>query len=328
MKKLIIIIALLLSILVYSLAQPAEDIYQITHNDNMIYGANIYGTISLSDQYGKQSDFDFSVSYTINNKSVMLKPNDFLWSWREEISKYNQTIGYLVNLNDGSETPIFQEFKITKYIGNNNYVRFPWKATWQFDEQWDSKVSYNLTNNLGVPISDVIYWYIFKPTKIVDIRYNNIDYAGEAETDITILQLNNNILPKIDLGELTFIYDDLIQSGFNITQLYYGEGSKYSYPNKTIIAIGFQKGNSILRNGESIVLDPAVTEYKYPSSTGSPLNQWTNGARIKVSDNSRATETTLKECLDTANYSISLPAYATVVGIEINVEGNGGLCLT
>ncbi len=63
------------------------------------------------------------------------------------------------------------------------------------------------------------------------------------------------------------------------------------------------------------------TGFKPPKDTGYPLNQWTNGANVKVSDNARASETTIGEALDTSNYSFGIPNGAIIDGIEVQIEG-------
>ena len=75
----------------------------------------------------------------------------------------------------------------------------------------------------------------------------------------------------------------------------------------------------------SAVLDSG---YYSPGSTGYPNNDWTGGTNVKASDNNRAYETDLYELLDTYDYGIDLPDGATVVGIEVRVEGFSALYQT
>lgn len=69
----------------------------------------------------------------------------------------------------------------------------------------------------------------------------------------------------------------------------------------------------------------ADTGYLSPATTGSPLNQWTNGANIKTSNDSRATERTTGDKLDTSDYSISITAGSTIDGILVEVEARATL---
>lgn len=63
------------------------------------------------------------------------------------------------------------------------------------------------------------------------------------------------------------------------------------------------------------------TGFKAPATTGTPSNSWTNGTNVKVSDDARATESTVSDKLDTSDYSflnagvtLTLPAVAAVMG--------------
>ena len=58
-----------------------------------------------------------------------------------------------------------------------------------------------------------------------------------------------------------------------------------------------------------------------PFETGNPTDQWTSGANVKASDNVRAKEKTNCHKLDTSKYTFSVPAGATILGIEVKVEG-------
>lgn len=67
------------------------------------------------------------------------------------------------------------------------------------------------------------------------------------------------------------------------------------------------------------------TGYLSPATTGTPLNQFTNGANVKTSNNVYATERTNTQKLDTSDYSISIPAGNSIIGILVEVEAKGAL---
>lgn len=69
----------------------------------------------------------------------------------------------------------------------------------------------------------------------------------------------------------------------------------------------------------------ADTGYLSPATTGSPSNQWTNGANIKTSNNVYTTERTSGDKLDTSDYSFSITASSAIDGILVEVEAKGAL---
>lgn len=61
------------------------------------------------------------------------------------------------------------------------------------------------------------------------------------------------------------------------------------------------------------------TGFKAPITTGSPLNQWTNGANVEVSDDARATESTVGDKLDTSVYGFTFAGGGVSAGLTINL---------
>lgn len=68
----------------------------------------------------------------------------------------------------------------------------------------------------------------------------------------------------------------------------------------------------------------AETDWLYPTSTGDPVDQWTNGANLKADDSAEATEDTVEEVedTDTYNFQAHIPEGAKINGIEVKVEAS------
>jgi len=174
----------------------------------------------------------------------------------------------------------------TRFTGVNNNYLFNWVQVWDFDVNKSAKVTYYLQNNMAVDLQD---------TKI---SFTNLISEGK--------DLGN----EVDFGEFTFIYDDLIENSFNVIDTSNGN-------NIVTIDLGDYM------DGETIVLDPVVTSWKSPQTTGSPEDDWTNGANIISSNDVYATETTIGHNLSTGDYNFVIPKNSTIHGIECQLEAKG-----
>ena len=114
----------------------------------------------------------------------------------------------------------------------------------------------------------------------------------------------------------------MLKNKFIISKFYVGNGSIIGHPETLIGAIGVTKGNSILANKQTIILDPEFTDWKSPTRTGEFYDEWTDGDNVMVSDTDYALSTTNGDIEGTDLYGFdSIPADAQIVGIEIRVQG-------
>jgi len=63
------------------------------------------------------------------------------------------------------------------------------------------------------------------------------------------------------------------------------------------------------------------TGFKSPTATGSTVNQWTNPSNAYTSNNSDTWATASTQKQDYSSFGFSIPAGATIDGIEVSMEG-------
>lgn len=65
----------------------------------------------------------------------------------------------------------------------------------------------------------------------------------------------------------------------------------------------------------------ADTGYKFPTTFGSPSNQFTSGNQLGADDSSYATDGTVGHKQDTATYGFGIPAGSTINSADVEIQG-------
>lgn len=292
------------------LVLPFASSYSFTHSDGLTFESSGDGIVKISDFYKTLAYQGFAIQGDILFHSYTYTSENFNWTWTHEYE-----LIYDEYLNES--------YTLDTFTAYNNKARFNWTQVWSFDNRTNAKVKHIITNNLGFSITNTKLWYIHTLPRVAEITYNNTRYFSNIDNHLT--GYFNNVIGKVNIGELNFIYDDILNSSYDITDIYFGNASMSGYPNRRIFAIGLTRGLGIFQNGTTIILDPFETSYYSPSTTGEPMNNWTDGSYVVSSNNQRAYVETLYYLLDTSDYSVSLPIGAIIEGIEVKIEGFSSL---
>lgn len=263
-------------------------------------------------------NFGFAITGKINEVKRIKTNLDFNWTWTEN----NYT--YLRERTNQTTNESYNDSVFVRVIeGYNNEPTFNWTQRWEFDEVRDAKFTNIITNNLGTDITEAKFWYI------TEVEKGRLRYKGKIydfQKDIHLTGDFNDRLAFLDLGIITFEFYDLIENGFVVKDIYVGSGDIVGLPNKRLVALGVTKGNSVLRDGVTIELDPTVTSFKTPLQQG--LHQvgqsaWRSPENITLNDNEYASGVNVGNLMSSSFYGFddnTLPNGSIVHGIEVSVE--------
>lgn len=291
---------------------PFVSAYSFTHSDGLTFETNRNGIIKISDERRAITHQGFMIEGTIGLEDYRFTSEEFIWTW----SRRHEVIEEESHWDNDSQEWVNINYTLDTFTAYNNNPNFNWTQEWMFDNRTDVKMKHIITNKLGVDITNTKIWYIHSLPRNMDINFNSSRY--DHETTYHFEGNFNNLLPRVQLGELTFFYHDLVNSSFTVSDVYIGDGSILGYSDRRLLAIGITKGSGIFRNGTTIVLDPLDTGYIFPTATE---GQWTNHARLKISDDSRAEATAVGQITNTSGYTFDIPDSAEIVGIEVRLEG-------
>jgi len=296
-----------------AIAQPQGN-YSYVHHDGLTYSTSGNGIIAISINNRTVSNVGFVVTGIINEQSYVFKSNEFNWQWTKSEGSFIQE----EVINDELENV---SYDIVNFTSTNDNVFFVWNQTWQFNELYPTKITHVLTNNIGLNISNAKMWYVHTLERNIPITYNGISYTPNINNPVHLIGNFNDKNPKVTIGQFEFHFSDLVNSNFDITDVYIGDGTIIGYPDILIMGIGITKGNRLFEDGITIILDPIDTGFLTPDETGDPNDDWTNGDNIKLSDNVRSQVTVVGHLLDTSNYTFNIPDNSEILGIEIQLEG-------
>lgn len=295
----------------------------ITH-DGLTYTPKADGYVEISDTDGLLSRKGFAVTGIINNISQIKTTEDFSWSKSYELIELNATeiwLNQTTNETYEGET-IFWEKKV--YTFYNNEPTFNWTIVMEFEDGKNAKDTSYITNNLGVPITNAKFWYIFEVREGRGIFYDGVwkpAWQGKTFhfTGDDLIKLKN----RLDFNQYRFKYQDLIQNNFTISDVYIGNGSIIGHENKYFVGLGVTKGNGIFPDGKTITLDPEISVWYDADTTEDPfVGDWFEPDKVKIADNDRAFETTSGSIMFTSDYGINFGPNSGVEyhGMEIRVQ--------
>lgn len=213
----------------------------ITDHNNFVYSSTADGIYNINYGNGRNTFFGFALSGTVSGSNFIKFTSDY--SWDRTVSTNGDNIDVSV-INDA---------------GN-------WKTDFAFTP-YSTKVTNNLTNNLPVAIFNAKFYYIFSVNQGDSILYNNVNYTIPSTPNIHLSgDLTNNI-PSFKInGDMIFDFQDLIDNGFTITDLYLKPASalEINY-NGNIVAVGFTKNSGVILSGETITIDPTLSNGDFES---------------------------------------------------------------
>lgn len=287
--------------------------YNFTH-DNLVFELFNNGIIKISDEHGLLAYQGWALSGEISGDPIRYTSEDFNWTWNKTKTSYNIRIGYDEETNESINKTCY----IYTFVGYNNIDQFPIYWYYIFDENADAKWGLNITNNLGVPVTNMKGWLVHSFDKSdLKVIFNGTRYNLSENYHLT--GDFSNLFPKVNMGNLRFFYSDLINSSFDLTDVYIGNGSVVGYPKRLIVAVGVTKGSGSLPNGYTIIFDPSESGYEFPDYTE---GDWSNHAYLKISDNNRAEATAVYQIVNVSDFDFSsIPDSAEIVGIKVRVEG-------
>lgn len=275
---------ILLIFLVFTFFIAPVESLSYTANDALVFTTQPDGDMQVS-YHRPLAEIGFAIEGTVLALSQDYNNENYLWVWTEE----NFTV-----IQEEYDFKTGELINVTYYgkifTGSNLDRRFSWTQVWTFHPFDYTKVKNIITNDLGFSLMDVEFIY-------------------DIDTKQRLLSTTNNIHA---FAEFDFDYQDLIDNDFSIA------------PSLTDSRPRFTTATGTFSNGQRIELDPLVTAYKSPTTTGDPTNQWTNPDNILTSNNARASTTTLGHIMDTSGYDFSgIPINSEIVGIEVSLEGLG-----
>lgn len=252
--------------------------YNYTAYNSMFFETNGNGIINIEDhKYG------FAITGKINGIPVITTSEDYAWTW-------NKTAGtYDVNDVNDSEDIINVSYNTTILSGTNNDAGLPIVQEYEDNSNFKSiKNTITVTNNLGVDVTDTKMWIINTVKEGDTVIYNGVEYELIRDINYHLQGDFNSVVTQFKYNFYSYAFRDIIDSGFNITDIYLGNLSDVGHPNKIGLAIGFTKGNGVFLDGKTITLDPVISSEEFPTTRGPTTGSWFNPDNILFAcDNTR-----------------------------------------
>lgn len=279
------------------------------------------GTVQINPESTRKTIASFAVTGKVSGRDIIYNSQDFKWTWSRD---FQDRLMEEVNLTTDEHYNV--SYKIWNYSAVNNDRLFTWKRELVFNPYQTDKIKDTITNNLGRDIKNITYWYIFEMSERTKTRFDKVDRRTGKEDSVHLVKDFDRLPKYIDLGAIEFRYGDLYDNNFTISEIYFGNGSFLGLKDKSIVAVGVIKGNRILRNKETVILDPQATGFKSPEEAASPSGEWTNPTNVKTSNNAYARTSTFNDILNTTVYGFGIPDEAVITGIIVRVEAAAGPC--
>lgn len=196
------------------------------NNDGLEFTPSEDGYVEISEGGITQRYFGFGITSHQKNLTV----EDYTWDW-----KYNETTQILGGVN------------ITK--------KFRWNIQLDFQDSERPKITHNITNNWK-NLTNVKMWYIFTVNEGEVAIYDDTVY--NLSEDYHKSGNLNGIAQKIIFPIEIFNFTDVVLDGFDIKDFYVGNASRFSRPEKRVLAVGISKGTMNLKKGKNMTIDPTI----------------------------------------------------------------------
>jgi len=267
---------------------PQEDNLLIQKHDRLNFKFDETGVVTvLNEHNNKLGEVDLYIEVGILGYTT----DEYNWNWSNY--SYIDLIEWGIDF-ETNET-IYKNFTVNVWTGYNNDI-FNWTQVWIFHGNKNAKVKHFITNNAPSLTNDVEYFY-----------RNSIDNGVEP-----IYKPQNN---AIDFGGYEFRYGDLLSNNFSIN-------TAPSLTASEDYVIGLTTVNQF-GNGNTIELDPEITDWKLPTETGIHIDEWADGVNLKLKDGNLAIEGTLTHKESTSFFNMP-PSEADLIvhGIEVRIGGS------
>jgi len=298
----------------------------ITLANPLDFEPNKNGYINVVDYNGNEVyKLGFAITGKIDGVKVSTTSHNFDWVATTEEYTYQKYINQFLIINDTPENFSYYETRNAKKFIATTDNAFNWTITIDNKYNDGNKITHKLENNYR-DIENATFYYVFEVNNF-NVMANGVRIQNEE-------RLSEILGHTIRIEGYTLDFSDLMDNGFNIVDLYIGDGNIIGYPNNKIVALGVTKGNGDFNRGLSVTLDPTTSSYFGSAYAGVPWADWTNSAYAGVSDNNYATTTNDWKNLSISNFSAlvseggSVPDDAIIQGFEWEVEAKGSADLS
>ncbi len=216
-----------------------------------------------------------------------------------------------------------------RIIVSNDNSTLPINATFNFLPNGNIKVAHSIQNKIVEDVNSIKFWYFFIIPENTTIRYNATSFVPKIKDKITINIPQTENIPRnyqiLDVGENRIDFTDLTYNGFNITNLYYGNGSLLNRPNDIIVALTVTNSDGILNPNQVLSLDPTLstTDFLDPTLT---QGTFTLSNNTQISDDIYARTKVLNAYINASNFNLlqseggNIPEGAYIQGMDVQVE--------
>lgn len=146
-------------------------------------------------------------------------------------------------------------------VGYNNYPSFPIVQRWKFEQGKSVKIETQMKNSLGIRLNNFKLWYLHSLTEGDTISYNDKEYTVLLNDTVFLNGDFNAILPEVEFDRFyIFKYQDLIDSGFDITSILIGDAGLINsdFSGIPFVGIGVQQSDRTFLPEEIITFDPTI----------------------------------------------------------------------
>jgi hypothetical protein len=182
----------------------------------------------------------FGISGIYNGTSRAKLSSDFGWTYSEPVWNGD---GY--NLTGRTSSPLIMDNAwITRFMFTSEQTKF--------GNIIKNPYPYEITNSK--------FYYVVSLNEGDEIVFDGISYAVTPDMKLHVSGNLNGKDPNLKInGTFLFDYTDLLTSGFNITDVYIANATDIGFNSPLkVSAIGFTKGDGILKSGQSIEIDPVI----------------------------------------------------------------------
>lgn len=154
----------------------------------------------------------------------------------------------------------YTHLKGLNYFGGSPYSSFPILQEYIFKEGEPVKIKQTMQNNL-MDFNNFRLWYIHTMQQGQELSWNGTSYFVDVNDTLYIHGNFNEILPEVDFhGMYLFNYSDLIESGFDITDVLIGDAGLINPAGSgiPIMMVGVSLDDGVFQLGDIEVFDPTI----------------------------------------------------------------------